>query len=260
MGRRSKRRRQNISVSSPHANMSNTPPPSMSNLTYAVQNANETLWATTCNPSYVYKCVSNKLKHANTTRTTNTFRSLSLILSNKFNLVNLDCISFSIVCKLNTISWFVVVVCVFMCPWPCPFTSMCGAFDCAKVLCVFNLQTILNDIQSKLTKLNLLDSINDRLRTLNNDLRWLKMTLVNWKGRSRHRTWKVSWNKCRDFHARIQNFEIARDELDHRTKEIHETLLDQQTRSMKYNLIFENIQEVPMYIVKLYIFNLQFAL
>jgi hypothetical protein len=24
---------------------------------------------------------------------------------------------------------------------------------------------------------------------------------------------------CRDFHARIQNFEIARDELDHRTKE-----------------------------------------
>jgi hypothetical protein len=37
--------------------------------------------------------------------------------------------------------------------------------------------------------------------------------------------------QCRDFHARIQNFEIARDELDHRTKEIHETLLDQQTRS-----------------------------
>jgi hypothetical protein len=49
--------------------------------------------------------------------------------------------------------------------------------------------------------------------------------------------------QCRDFHARIQNFEIARDELDHRTKEIHETLLDQQTRSMKYNLIFENIPE-----------------
>ena len=33
--------------------------------------------------------------------------------------------------------------------------------------------------------------------------------------------------QCRDFHARIQNFEIARDELDHRTKEIHETLFDQ---------------------------------
>jgi hypothetical protein len=74
------------------------------------------------------------------------FRSLSLILSNKFNLVNLNCISFSIVCKLNTIS--------------------------------------------------------------------------------------------------IHNFEIARDELDHRTKEIHESLLDQQTQSMKYNLIFENIPEV----------------
>ena len=44
MGRKSKRRRQNSSVSSPHANMSNTPPPSMSNLTYAVQNANETLY------------------------------------------------------------------------------------------------------------------------------------------------------------------------------------------------------------------------
>jgi hypothetical protein len=31
---------------------------------------------------------------------------------------------------------------------------------------VFNLQTILNDIQSRLTKLNLLDSINDRLRSI----------------------------------------------------------------------------------------------
>jgi hypothetical protein len=49
---------------------------------------------------------------------------------------------------------------------------------------------------------------------------------------------------CISFSARIQNFEIARDELDQRTKEIHETLLDQQTRSMKYNLIFENIPEV----------------
>ena len=48
--------------------------------------------------------------------------------------------------------------------------------------------------------------------------------------------------QCRDFHARIQNFEIARDELDHRTKEIHETLLDQQTRSMKYNLILSPTQ------------------
>jgi hypothetical protein len=42
----------------------------------------------------------------------------------------------------------------------------------------------------------------------------------------------------------LKNFEMARDELDHRTKEKHETLLDQQTRSMKYNLIFENIPEV----------------
>jgi hypothetical protein len=102
MGRKSKRRRQNSSVSSPHANMSNTPPPSMSNLTYA-------------------------------------------------NLVNLDCISFSIVCKLNTISWFVVIVCVFMCPWPCPFTSMCGAFDCAKVLCHANMSNTPPPSMSNLT-------------------------------------------------------------------------------------------------------------
>jgi hypothetical protein len=67
---------------------------------------------------------------------------------------------------------------------------MCGAFECAKVLCIGVDVCITNELQ------------------------------------------------CRDFHARIQNFEIARDELDHRTKEIHETLLDQQTRSMKYNLIF----------------------
>ena len=43
---KSKRRRQNSSMSSSHANMSNTPPPAMSNLTYAVQNANKILYGT----------------------------------------------------------------------------------------------------------------------------------------------------------------------------------------------------------------------
>jgi chromosome segregation ATPase len=156
----------------------------------------------------------------------------------------------------------------------------------------FNLQTILNDIQSRLTKLNLLDSINDRLRNIEqrfemveNDISQLKRSVTE-----HEKYLETNELQCRDFHARIQNFEIARDELDHRTKEIHETLLDQQTRSMKYNLIFENIPEdipntdmkedaqqirkfchnrwglsitsrlQPMYIVKLYIFNLQFAL
>ena len=111
---------------------------------------------------------------------------------------------------------------------------------------VFNLQTTLHDIQSRLTKLNLLDSINDRLRNIEqrfemveNDISQLKRSVTE------HEMYlETNELQCRDVHARIQNFEIARDELDHRTKEIHETLLDQQTRSMKYNLIFENIPEV----------------
>ena len=111
---------------------------------------------------------------------------------------------------------------------------------------VFNLQTILNDIQSRLIKLNLLDSINDRLwnieqrfEMVENDISQLKRWVT------KHEKYlETNELQYRDFHARIQNFEMARDELDHRTKEKHETLLDQQTRSMKYNLIFENIPEV----------------
>ena len=106
--------------------------------------------------------------------------------------------------------------------------------------------TDVTDIQARLTKLNLLDSINDRLRNIEqrfemveNDISQLKRSVTE-----HDKYLETNEVHCRDFHARIQNFEIARDELDHRTKEIHETLLDQQTRSMKYNLIFENIPEV----------------
>jgi predicted nucleic acid-binding Zn-ribbon protein len=94
---------------------------------------------------------------------------------------------------------------------------------------VFNLQTILNDIQSRLTKLNLLDSINDRLRNIEqrfemveNDISQLKRSVTE-----HEKYLETNELQCRDFHARTQNFEIARDELDHRTKEIHETLFDQ---------------------------------
>ena len=105
---------------------------------------------------------------------------------------------------------------------------------------LFNLQTILNDIQSRLIKLNLLDSINDRLGNIEqrfemveNDISQLKRSVT------KHEKYlETNELQYRDFHARIQNFEMARNELD------HETLLDQQTRSMKYNLIFENIPEV----------------
>ena len=61
-----------------------------------------------------------------------------------------------------------------------------------------NLGLILNDIQNKLTKLNLLDDIVD----------------------------------------------IARNELEEKIKQTHESFWDQQTRAMKYNLIFENIAQV----------------
>lgn len=61
-----------------------------------------------------------------------------------------------------------------------------------------NLGLILNDIQNKLTNLNLLDDIVD----------------------------------------------IARNELEEKIKQTHESFLDQQTRAMKYNLIFESIAQV----------------
>ena len=90
---------------------------------------------------------------------------------------------------------------------------------------LFNLQTILNDIQSRLIKLNLLDSINDRLGNIEqrfemveNDISQLKRSVT------KHEKYlETNELQYRDFHARIQNFEMARNELD------HETLLDQQT-------------------------------
>ena len=72
---------------------------------------------------------------------------------------------------------------------------------------VFNLQTILNDIQSRLTKLNLLDSINDRLRNIEqrfemaeNDISQLKRSVTE-----HEKYLETNELQCRDFHARIQN-------------------------------------------------------
>ncbi|CAC5388211.1 unnamed protein product [Mytilus coruscus] len=47
----------------------------------------------------------------------------------------------------------------------------------------------------------------------------------------------------RHFHSRISELECSRRNLDGQMNELYETMLDQQTRSMKYNLIFENITE-----------------
>ena len=222
MGRKSKRRRQNSSVSSPHANMSNTPPPSMSNLTYAVQNANETLYG----PPHVIPPMFTNVSPTNSNmqmqlgpqmQTSTPIHSTFAQSNAPHILVNGQGQG-----HMNTQT------------------------TTTNQDMVFNLQTILNDIQSRLTKLNVLDSINDRLRNIEqrfemveNDISQLKRSVTE-----HEKYLETNELQCRDFHARIQNFEIARDELDHRTKEIHETLLDQQTRSMKYNLIFENIPEV----------------
>ena len=50
--------------------------------------------------------------------------------------------------------------------------------------------------------------------------------------------------EMRYFHTRIREHEIARNELEEKIKRTHESFLDQQTRAMKYNLIFENITQV----------------
>ena len=142
MGRKSKRRRQNSSVSSPHANMSNTPPPSMSNLTYAVQNANETLYG----PPHVIPPIFTNVSPTNSNMQMQLGPQIqtSTPIHSTFEQSN------------------------------APHTLVNGQGQghmntqttTTNQDMVFNLQTILNDIQSRLTKLNLLDSINDRLRNI----------------------------------------------------------------------------------------------
>ena len=48
----------------------------------------------------------------------------------------------------------------------------------------------------------------------------------------------------RHFHKRISELECSCRDLEMRTYELHKTVLDGKTRSMKYNLIFENIVEI----------------
>lgn len=106
-----------------------------------------------------------------------------------------------------------------------------------------SIELILSDIQVRLNKLNMLDSINDRLRNIEDRFDSVEKEIDQLKKSvTEHDKYMESKDfEFRDFHDRIQDLEFARDELENATRDMHETILDQQTRAMKYNLIFENI-------------------
>ena len=108
-----------------------------------------------------------------------------------------------------------------------------------------NINTVLNDIQQKLQKLDILDSISERLRNIEGkfdivekDISQLKQSVNVHDQRE-----KTNDQEIRGFHQRISELEGAKDELSVLTRKLHESFFSRQTRSMKYNLIFENISE-----------------
>lgn len=108
-----------------------------------------------------------------------------------------------------------------------------------------NINTVLNDIQQKLQKLDILDSISERLRNIEGKFDIVEKDISQLKQSVNIHDQRLNTNDqdMRGFHHRISELEGARDELSVLTSELHESFLSQQTRSMKYNLIFENISE-----------------
>ena len=109
-----------------------------------------------------------------------------------------------------------------------------------------NLGLILNDIQNKLTTLNLLDNIVDRLQQIEqrfnvveNDISQLKRSITD-----QQKLNESNDEEMRHFHTRMREHEITGNELEVKIKQTHKSFLDQQTRAVKYNLIFENIAQV----------------
>jgi len=222
MGRKSKLKRINNSQSGTTTDMSSTPPFHTSNLTYAIRNANDTIYEP---PTFLQSAsplntntqtpLPNQLgphAHTSTQIHYNTMHT---------NTPQLD---------VNNGQG----------QGHTPQMLTLGQPDFS------NLGLILNDIENKLTKLNLLDNIVDRLQHIEqrfniveNDISQLKRSIMD-----QQKLIESNDEEMRHFHTRIREHEIACNELEEKIKQTHESFLDQQTRAMKYNLIFENIAQV----------------
>lgn len=222
MGRKNKRQRMNSSQGGSFINMSSTPQQQMGNLTFAIQNANDMLYgpppylqsASPINPNVQGvqqnqlgpQCQSSTPIHSNFQSNPPPQHINSVQGQGQYT-------------QLSTMGQF-------------PINNSIGV--------------VLNDIQNKLTKLNLLDSIVDRLRNIEqrfnvveNDIVQLKRSVTDHQN-----NFEKNNSDMQIFHTRLRDLEAAKGELEDMTYKMHESFLDQQTRAMKYNLIFENIPEV----------------
>ena len=108
-----------------------------------------------------------------------------------------------------------------------------------------NLALIIQDIQVKLQKLDLLDNVCERLTAIERRFDIVDQDITHLKQTVQNQEQKIVTNDTdmRHFHNRISELECSRRNLAMQANDLHETILAQQTRSMKYNLIFENITE-----------------
>ena len=192
MGRtRNKRKRANSTQSS----MSSTPQTQMSNITYAVQNANETLYGP-------HSLLTNG----------------SPPVSNKQNV--------QLGAHMHTST--PIPQPVIQTNAPQPISGLCQSQGQGPGQ--QNIALILYDIQNKLTKLDLLDGIADRLRNMEMKFDSMEQEMTQIKRSVIEHRNKLNTNDLdmRDFHFRINNLETAKNELVAATKEIHDTFLDQQ--------------------------------
>lgn len=222
MGRKSKRKRMNSSQSRSLINMSNTPQAQMSNLTFAIQNANDTLYG----PSpYLHSAspIDPNLQGMQLNQLGPHCQSSTPIHNNNF--------------QSN--------------PPPLHPNSGQGQGQYTQMSTMGQIPinndigVVLNDIQNKLTKLNLLDSIVDRLRNIEQRFDAVESDIVQLKRSvtDHQNCFETNNQDMNNFHTRLRDMETARGELEDMTNKMHESFLDQQSRAMKYNLIFENIPE-----------------
>ena len=215
MGKKSKRKRMNSS------SMSSTPRNPRNNLTFnAVRNANETLYG----PAHIVPVISSP----------QTYHTLQPAMQNMYTSTPIH----NNVVQSNAPQSFPTMGHGYTAPMSTNHTSG---------MCIEQpiLPMIIQDIQIKLQKLDLLDNVCERLTAIERKFDIVDQDIVQLKQSVQIQDKKLSGNDTdmRHFHNRISELECARRNLEFQSSELNETILEQQTRSMKYNVIFENITE-----------------
>lgn len=219
MGKKSKRKRLNES------SMSSAPSTPQNNLTYsAIHNANQTLYGPPPNiPIISSPC------------TVQPFHSLQPAMQNVYTSTPIH----NNVLQSNTPSTFQGQ------GYGQPNMSTNDPMNQIYPPNTHNLPMILQDIQTKLQKLDLLDNVCERLSAIERKFDIVDQDIAQLKQTKHNQNKKIGdvENDMRHFHNRISELECSRRDLEMRTYELNETILDGKTRSMKYNVIFENIVE-----------------